>query len=326
MADYAATCLAATGIPIPDQFDCNNGTLVPTEDETAPPYPNSDCDRPNVLNSECDRTSKFHVLAKTSTAFVVAHCRKKGLGIDKYGDIAIIQHNQVNGATCFYQAYPNMGGAGTELDHTVYSPANNPPAQTYTWMTQTEINSNPTFRCINCHDTGPLIRSPYLAQLADQPGANSMNRLPGTSDLDADWPKTGFNMAGKPYSFPGNQFQSWKAASLTISNTGCTSCHRMGSGSVGGEVSANVGTSRLYGVVATDDKQMHKNAYDPANPLKAPSWYHYMNGSNGPVVAAQNDAALYQRCAISRANGDNPLVPDGCTQAPFAAGYNCGSP
>ena len=37
-------------------------------------------------------------------AFAVAHCRKQGLGQGQYGDIAVIQHNRDNGATCFYQA------------------------------------------------------------------------------------------------------------------------------------------------------------------------------------------------------------------------------
>jgi hypothetical protein len=105
LQEYAARCDAATGVSVP-AFDCDDpaATEVPM---THPHYaPGSTthvqtCDKPNRLNSECDPGSRFHVLVRTPDAFVVAHCRKKGNAPGQYGDIAVIQHNEKNGATCF---------------------------------------------------------------------------------------------------------------------------------------------------------------------------------------------------------------------------------
>ena len=108
---YAKRCDEAIGITVPD-FICDSGALVPTEhhqansDGSPARYrPKQACDRPNQLNQECDPGSRFQVLPTSNErAFAVAHCRKQGLDATEYGDIAVIQHNKENGATCFYQA------------------------------------------------------------------------------------------------------------------------------------------------------------------------------------------------------------------------------
>lgn len=125
---YAQQCEAETRIKVP-AFVCDDprSTLVPMthafdkEDHPLSVGPNADfvklydklkkgtdgrCDRPNRLNSECDPGSRFRVLVKNKDAFVVALCRKKGNVRDTWGDIAVIQHNTKNGATCFYQEGP----------------------------------------------------------------------------------------------------------------------------------------------------------------------------------------------------------------------------
>lgn len=318
---YAATCYEATHIHVP-AFNCDDGgTPVPTENPMGS-YGKMHCDRPNVLNDECDPGSRFHVLEKTPEAFVVAHCRKKdpNRGDGLYGDIAIIQHNQVNGATCFYQAYPNKGGAGDDLEAAVGSPEDT--AGSYPWMSPAEIN-NAGFRCVQCHDNGPLIRSPYLAQLADLPGADPMHQLPGTSDNDPDWPKTGFNSPSKLYNFAGADFQTWKVESITVDGTICTNCHRMGLGSAFGEYIAGTGTSQSFGVIATDESlQTEKNPYDPNQPDVAPFWWHYMMPSvNGYDADAHQDALLYQQCAIDVAQGQPP--PAGCHVTLYGQGNTC---
>lgn len=80
------------------------------------------CDRPDRLNKDCDPGSRFHVIAKTQDAYVVAHCRKRGNPGNTWGDIAVIQHNTKNGATCFYQEGPNDG-----LSNDVKAPKNPGP-------------------------------------------------------------------------------------------------------------------------------------------------------------------------------------------------------
>ncbi len=102
-----ASAFEAIGLPVP-AFNCDEGTLVPATNLTGVGTPDETCDAPNVLNHECDPGSKFQVLAQTEEAIVVAHCRKRGLPDGFYEDIAVIQYNQVNGATCFYQALGNL--------------------------------------------------------------------------------------------------------------------------------------------------------------------------------------------------------------------------
>ena len=97
LESQARKCDLAIGETVPD-FDCDNGTLVPTTNAA-----NGLCDRPNVLSRVCDPGSRFQVLKQTATVAIVAHCRKKNQGAN-YGDIAVIQYNKSNGATCFYQA------------------------------------------------------------------------------------------------------------------------------------------------------------------------------------------------------------------------------
>ena len=82
-----------------------------------------------------------------------------------YGDIAVIQHNRNNGATCFYQALGN-------LDGNVKAPSKGTSA--WPWLTPAGTAS---IGCAGCHDNGPLIRSPYLTQITGP------NALPGAGDF-----------------------------------------------------------------------------------------------------------------------------------------------
>ncbi|MEJ2755502.1 MAG: hypothetical protein P8104_06650, partial [Gammaproteobacteria bacterium] len=72
LEDFALKCDTEIGVSVPD-FICDNGSKVPTTN-----YSNGLCDRPNQLNQECDPDSRFQVLVNTASAYVVAHCRKKG--------------------------------------------------------------------------------------------------------------------------------------------------------------------------------------------------------------------------------------------------------
>ena len=130
LEQYAQQCDQAIGITVPD-FKCDSGTLVPmTNPHPSPPAPPITCDRPNVLNQECDPGSYFQVLPTSNAdAYAVAHCRKRGLSQGRYADIAVIQHNQKNGATCFYQALGDLDGTdvkapskGTNSANTSFPP------------------------------------------------------------------------------------------------------------------------------------------------------------------------------------------------------------
>jgi hypothetical protein len=147
--EYTQKCDQAIGVTVPD-FNCDSGTLVPTTNLTPPGaiYPNGTCDRPNVLNGRCDPGSRFQVLTNNADAYVVAHCRKEGLSAGHYHDIAVIQHNQHNGATCFYQALGNLNGD-------VKAPSKGTSA--WPWLPPAKTAK---IGCGSCHDNGPIIRSP----------------------------------------------------------------------------------------------------------------------------------------------------------------------
>ncbi len=88
---------------------CNDKsfTEVPEGNHNGRPYGHFSrkCDFPNVLNHECDPGSRFKVLQDDDNVAMVAHCRKESAkaGDPTFGDIAVIQYNKKNGATCFYQ-------------------------------------------------------------------------------------------------------------------------------------------------------------------------------------------------------------------------------
>ena len=229
---YPQKCDEAIGVTVPD-FDCGSGTLVPTTH-----LANNQCDRPNVLNKECDPGSRFQVLTYPANAYVVAHCRKQALSAGHYGDIAVIQHNQRNGATCFYQALGNLDGT------TVKAPSKGTSA--WPWLTPAGTAG---IGCAGCHDNGPLIRSPYLTQITGP------NALPGTGDFP-------FNRE-EPYSFVGEDFASWRAYKVEVAGNTCNGCHRMGVNNV----RSGLGTALDLGIRATAPLQAAKNPHSSDSPI-----------------------------------------------------------
>jgi hypothetical protein len=306
LASYAGKCAAAIGEDVP-AFNCDDGTLVP-EEHLSGTYPNQFCDRPNVLNHECDPGSRFQVLKQTNDVSIVGHCRKKGQATGEYGDIAVIQYNQKNGATCFYQALGRLSGKVT-------APSEGNGQGKFPWMDPVDTAN---IQCVRCHDNGPFVRSPYLAQLRNEP----KNRLPGTNpgtgpwDLRFSWNKT------IPYSFVGNSFQSWKVHSVLVTGAGgaCLGCHRLGLSSVNGAYLSS-GTAQVFGPEATAATQVHKNPHSADSPLwMTPGQISYdaTNETNAQGVAA---------CAAAIAKRGNdpsaPLPPSGCQWVQYGDGNTC---
>ncbi|MGZ8385765.1 MAG: hemopexin repeat-containing protein [Nitrospira sp.] len=261
LAAYAQQCDQAIGVSVPD-FDVDSplGTTVPTDHLTPAnaTYPDGTCDRPNVLNGKCDPGSRFRVLVNTADAYVVAHARKMGLSQGEYGDVAVIQHNKVNGATCFYQG----ALADFNLSHKadVKAPSKGVGNPTF-WMTPAQI-VNSKFPCASCHDNGPIIRSPYLAQITGS------NQLPGSGDVT-------FNSVGQPYSFVGADFSPWKAYKVEASMNGvsnpCNGCHLMGVNNLANTgIVPNNGTALDLGIKATADSNA-ANSQESKNPHSADS-------------------------------------------------------
>jgi polyglycine hydrolase-like protein len=272
LEDFARKCDQAIGVTVPD-FVCDNGTVVPTTH-----FANGQCDRPNVLNGVCDPGSRFQVLANTANAYVVAHCRKQGNPAGQYGDVAVIQHNKVNGATCFYQGALNLSHDGN-----VKAPSKGVGSPAF-WMTPTAI-ANSSFPCVGCHDDGPIIRSPYLTQIP----TSSANALPGAGN-------TMFNHDG-PYYFVGSDFAHWKAYKVEVAGNTCNACHRMGVNNV--QVNGqNAGTARDLGIRATAQTQASKNPHSPDSPIwMLPGQITFSQSSADAAREIKNCADLFREGA-----------------------------
>jgi len=324
---FALRCDRAMGGVTVPAFDCEDPT------STEPPRQGTgsgSCEAPNVLNQECDPGSHFHVLHRNENndgIYIVAHCRHQaahGNAADQFGDVAVIQYNSNSGATCFYQALR------TGLPRNAPAPsAGTGPGY---WVSPQQTAS---INCVRCHDTGPLIRSPYLAQLGqvwpflgDFTNVNNPNRpnvpnadsnyLPGTlqADLAGVWNRT------LPYGFVGLNFQSWEAYSLTnTADSTCIGCHRMGtSRSVG--VWNPGGTSQDLGLRATADTQASKVPHGKLNPgVTSPIWM--TPGQFTVTDASKTHANSMNTCAQGVASG-NP--PAGCSATRFARGDTCPPP
>ncbi|MCG8419757.1 MAG: beta/gamma crystallin family protein [Proteobacteria bacterium] len=215
------------------------------------------------------------MLFDNTDAYAVAHCRKQDHAAGRYGDIAVIQHNRKNGATCFYQALGNLSGD-------VKAPSKGRSAYS-DWETPAGTAS---IGCAGCHDNGPLIRSPYLTQLTGS------NKLPGAGD-------TSFNR-DQPYRFVGNDFASWQVLKVEVAGNLCNSCHRMGFNNV----RTHQGTALDLGLRATATSEVAKNPHSTDSPiwmLPSSTYYSQTNEDAAKAIAA---------CATAYRN--NQTLPSGC--------------
>ena len=283
LQEYAQKCDRAIGATVPD-FNCDNGTLVPTTH-----LANNRCDRPNVLNHACDPGSRFQVLSDPNNEkiSIVAHCRKMGKADKRYGDIAVIQTNQSNGATCFYQA---LG----DLDGNVKAPSKGVGTPPF-WIPPSEIAS-PSFPapCGLCHDNGAIIRSPYLNQLKTKPHA-----LPGFDDET-------FN-SDQRYYFVGSNFAPWKAYKVEVAGSICNECHRMGVNNLAKGTMKNRGTARDLGIRATDRTQDAKNPHSAASPIWMIPGQRSLCPDQTDFCQANYDAARAIAACADRFSEGSPL-------------------
>ncbi len=297
LKEYTEKCNAATGIQIPS-FNCDDGVEPHGQGN------GTTCDKPNVLNGVCDPGSRFQVLpGRINDAVAVAHCRKQNNGSGFYGDIAIIQHNKANGATCFYQALGHLPGAQ------IPSPLTEPAR----WQDGTNhwINPEGTERigCTACHDNGAFIRSPYLAQLTTPPHA-----LPSTSE--------GYSNLSAPLKYVGLDYASNRSWSITTANapgdsgTLCTACHRL---AVNNHEHDGNGTALRFANVATASAQRSKNPHSVSSPIwMRPGQIFY-------DANAEASASRIRDCARRFRDSGFTSATD-CTATPLATAWEVSPP
>jgi len=303
LQDFAQQCDLAIGPTVPD-FDCDAGTEVPGQGIVfSGVNSNVKCDQPNRLNKQCDPGSRFQVLTRSDDAYVVAHCRKEGGGAGQYGDIAVIQYNRKNGATCFYQALgdqnhgnlPAGSGSPGAQQKPMKSPSNGQVPNSF-WMTP---SSTAQIGCGGCHDNGPIIRSPYLNQV------KGSNALPGSDDFS-------FN-SSQPYSFVGQDFAPWKAFKVEIRDNECNACHRLGVNNV----RPGDGTALDFGIRATSASEASKNPPSGSSPIWMPPVPVQLmfNPAHAASAQAIHDCALRFH--------ENPLPnSDTCRITLFASAFS----
>ena len=207
-------------------FDCMAGEEIPitVDGKAVPPdkAPQS-CDRPSLLpqadaQSQCVPGSRALVLRDDKTAQVSAICRKqlaRPAGSPLFDEINVISHSLKNGKTCWFTAKakaplkPDAGidGRAVPSPSTLKRPA--VPADKV-WQTPHQVaHSQPA--CVNCHDSGPFMYSPYIAQTTQLPGDPFGFYEPKAigEDFKRAWAKL-------------------HAFGITTRGNTCTACHRMG--------------------------------------------------------------------------------------------------
>ena len=220
----AFSCMAGEEIPI-----TIDGRRVPAD--AAPER----CDRPSLLPqhdgrkpAQCVPGSRALVLRDDATAQVSAICRKqvaRAAGSALFDEINVISHSLKNGKTCWFTAKaseplsPERGIDG----RWVPSPSTlgarpSPPgpdgrralAADQVWLSPQKVaNSVPA--CMHCHDSGPFMYSPYIAQTTQLPGDPFGFYEPKA--IGADFKKA---------------WAKLNAFGITTRGNTCTACHRMG--------------------------------------------------------------------------------------------------
>jgi hypothetical protein len=236
---YGEKC-AAEVTPVP-AFSCMDPELsrvIPiTVNGVIPPVytPNMTCDKPSLLPSttpgaqgQCLPGSRAVVLRDDATAQISAICRKelvRDINSALFDEINVVAHNLINGKTCWFTAKagkplrPNAGING----HAVPSPTaargsggrvteNKPfadvkplPAADQFWQSPAQVAGQV---CVTCHDSGPYMYSPYIAQTTQLPADSFGQYRPKAVGAD---------------------FQQWPDAfGITTRGNTCTTCHRIG--------------------------------------------------------------------------------------------------
>jgi hypothetical protein len=279
----AFSCMAGEVIPI-----TVNGLLTTSFTTT--------CDKPSLLVSnppnpqgQCLPGSRALVLRDDKAAQISAICRKhvhREVGSPLFDEINIVSHNLKSGKTCWFTAkaklpYEKSRGIDGRL---VPSPAAGewgsaprgyakleprsevlaqdwrvektklPPADKL-WMSPHElVRKEPA--CTQCHDSGPFMYSPYIAQTTQLPGDPFGKYQPRAI---------------------GQEFKRWPQpfAISTRGNT-CTTCHRMG----------NLNSCHLASLQATGRApQRGGNAWSEQFPQS-----HWMSPGNLHSQAQWNEA------------------------------------
>ncbi len=288
---YAEAC--AGKIAEVPAFNCLDGNPIPmtgTEGGT--------CDAPPYLpEAGCHGHSRIGELAtddeNVGIVFLCRHKETQPIQSNKWQDIAVIQTNFRTGATCFFQQLSKT----STLSGDVKSPSSGDTQ----WLTPTKMASSGN-ACVQCHDSGAFIRTPYLKPVIANLKAFQRFRARSSSERTKYW-------------FPGSSFlfykhgKNWNGAVHRVVDTAagdaCTKCHEMGTNSI----DKTLGSSLWLGPYATglDPTPFLQNGSGLNGDLA-----HWMKpGITTPDQASMDHATTMRECALKDQSSGT------CTQAPF---------
>ncbi len=230
LLEYGDQCAREIGEMPP--FDCNDGTDIPITIDGKPPGPRESpthCDKPSLLSpasgtaGQCMPFSKILNLSRGNTQ-ISAYCRRDILRDDKdphYDLVVVVMHHSGNGKTCWFASnQPPLPKSKTAvpasgIDATRVPPPNErvAPAGHLTavefWKSPKDVAASKPGQpgCLQCHDAGPVIFSPYIGQV---------------------WDKVPTDPWGK-YSSIGPAFSSYHLWTMSTPGNTCIGCHRIGS-------------------------------------------------------------------------------------------------
>lgn len=263
--DYAKRCAEELGVEVP-QMDCLDpaATLLPITVGGQPVSRMVDrCDKPALLdeNKACipgQRLRKFEAQnARGEKVVTMVFCRRTReaagsltasdlLTHPYFQDVGLIQYNTVNHKTCWYFMEEDSVGKESRKIPRPYSAswrdgASNPEAKAAAdyWMSAERTDRS---HCLKCHDNGPWLRSPFVAQAAKTANAVPPNPNALVTHVTVGSLYQGWNGAGIPPAVVVDE-KGWlqklstteretyarrvQAGKVATADT-CTSCHRLG--------------------------------------------------------------------------------------------------
>ena len=222
-ATYGAEC-AHDVAPVP-AFSCADGIVVPITVNGVTPEtyaPGQSCDRPSLLpprpgqrtDGQCVPYSRALVLRDDDVAQISAFCRRtliRAADSPLYDEIDIIAHSVRNGRTCWFQASlpgepaPDRGVKGSNVPSPTDVAGQPPGAEPTSFWNDPQATA--ALSCVSCHDSGPYMYSPYIAQVHAVPA----------------------DPFGLYRNDVGEAFKSWPIPhGITTEGNTCTGCHRIG--------------------------------------------------------------------------------------------------
>jgi hypothetical protein len=206
-------------------FNCSDGVEVPvTVDGVSPQTytPGQSCDRPSLLppfpgqktDGQCIPYSRALILRDDDVAQISVFCRRtiiRPADSDLYDEIDVIAHSVRNGRTCWFQASlpgepaPDRGVNGRDVPSpTDVAALSVDPAPVSFWN---EPRKTAALNCVSCHDSGPYMYSPFIAQVHAVPA----------------------DPFGLYSNDVGEVFKAWpRPHGITTDGNTCTGCHRIG--------------------------------------------------------------------------------------------------